>query len=75
MAEKPIRRSRMKDWRNQMDALFSIAQVAERCAVSTRTVRRWIEDDGLPISRPGKGRLIRICESDLVEFIKRGRTR
>jgi excisionase family DNA binding protein len=66
----------MKDRRpNKVDALLSIAQVAERCAVSTRTVRRWIDDRDLPISRPGKGRLIRISESDLAKFINRGRRR
>ena len=60
----------MKDRRsNQVDALLSIAKVAERCAVSTSTVRRWIEECGLPISRPGNSRLIRIFESDLAEFI------
>jgi excisionase family DNA binding protein len=58
---------------NQVDMLLSIADVAKRCVVSTRTVRRWIEDSGLPIFRPGKGRLIRISERDLVAFINRGR--
>jgi excisionase family DNA binding protein len=76
MAKKPIWRPIMKDRRpNQVDALLSIAQVAERCAVSTRTVRRWIEDGDLTISRPGRGRLVRISESDLDKFIKQGRRR
>jgi excisionase family DNA binding protein len=64
----------MKDKRpDQMHALPSIAQVAERCAVSTRTVRRWIDDSDLPISRPGKGPLIRISKIDLAQYINKSR--
>jgi excisionase family DNA binding protein len=48
--------------------LFTLAQVAERLQVSTKTVRRWIENDDLIAHR--LGRQLRISEADLQAFIK-----
>ena len=48
--------------------LFTLAQVAERLQVSTKTVRRWIENDDLIAHR--LGRQLRIGESDLQAFIR-----
>jgi len=48
--------------------LFTLAQVAERLQVSTKTVRRWIENDDLIAHR--LGRQLRISEADLQVFIK-----
>jgi excisionase family DNA binding protein len=42
-----------------MDDLLTLKEVAERFAVSQRTVRRWIEDGKIRAYRPG-GKLIRI---------------
>jgi excisionase family DNA binding protein len=47
--------------------LFSILDVAEQVAVSTRTVRRWI-DDGLLVSTQIRG-IIRIEDDDLRAFL------
>ena len=49
-------------------ALYTVAQVAERLQVSTKTVRRWIENDDLIAHR--LGRQLRISEADLQTFIK-----
>jgi excisionase family DNA binding protein len=46
---------------------FTIAQVAELMGVSTRSVRRWI-DDGLLIAHRFRG-AVRIAEPDLRAFI------
>ena len=48
--------------------LFTLAQVAERLQVSTKTVRRWIENDDLIAHR--LGRQLRISDTDLQAFIK-----
>ena len=46
---------------------FSIAEVAEQLGVSTRTVRRWI-DDGLLVAHKIVG-VVRIAEDDLQAFL------
>jgi excisionase family DNA binding protein len=46
---------------------FTIVQVAELLAVSTRTVRRWIEKDMLVGHRLGGA--VRIAEDDLKAFL------
>jgi excisionase family DNA binding protein len=45
---------------------FKISEVAERLRVSTRTVRRWIENGDLIVHRVGG---IRIAEGDLRAFL------
>jgi excisionase family DNA binding protein len=46
---------------------FTVAEVAERLHVSTRTVRRWIEN--LELATHRFGRAVRIAESDLRAFL------
>jgi excisionase family DNA binding protein len=46
---------------------FTIAEVAERLHVSTRTVRRWIEAGDLVAHRIGG--IVRVAESDLRAFL------
>ena len=51
--------------------LLSLAQVADLCTVSSRTVRRWIHD-GLPAHRlPGNGArgILRVSYIDLEDWI------
>jgi excisionase family DNA binding protein len=74
MAPDRIRRSAMKNKLSyEIPVLLSVAETAERCGVSTKTVRRWIKHRGLRIYRPGEGRLIRISESDITKFLNNGR--
>ena len=47
---------------------ISVAEVARRCDVSTRTVRRWIGARQLPAYR--LGRQLRIRAQDLEIFLK-----
>jgi excisionase family DNA binding protein len=49
-------------------ALYTVAQIAERFQVSTKTVRRWIEAGDLIAHR--FGRQLRISEPDLMAFIR-----
>src|SRR5215213_9869649 len=51
----------------QRSSLLTIEQVAERCSVSARTVRRWIASRALPVHRLGT-RNLRISEHDLAAF-------
>jgi excisionase family DNA binding protein len=53
--------------RHRDDKFFTIAQVAERLQVATRTVRRWIEAGDLVAHRLGGA--VRIAESDLWAFL------
>lgn len=46
---------------------LSIDALADRLAVSAKTVRRWIEAGDLPAHR--LGRQIRISEEDAVRFV------
>jgi excisionase family DNA binding protein len=46
---------------------FTVKQVAEALAVSTRTIRRWIESDELVVHHLGGA--VRIAEADLKAFI------
>ena len=48
------------------DDLLTIKEVAGRCRVSTKTVRRWIKSGELPAYR--LGRQWRISERDLRRF-------
>jgi len=46
---------------------FTIAEVAERLHVATRTVRRWIKAGDLVVHRVGG--VVRIAEDDLRAFL------
>ena len=49
--------------------LLTPHEVATRCRVSLRTVRRWIADGELPVLR--LGRSVRIRKSALAAFLRR----
>lgn len=51
--------------------LLTLAAAAARCAVSTKTLRRWIAAEQLRFHR--LGRQIRIAEEDLQAFLARQR--
>jgi excisionase family DNA binding protein len=65
----PSRHGRVAPRRHFREPLrfFTVAEVAERLHVSTRTVRRWIENFELVTHR--FGRAVRIAESDLNAFL------
>jgi len=46
---------------------LTVEQVAQRCSVSTRTTRRWIEAGALRAYRLGS--LVRVSEEDLAAFL------
>jgi excisionase family DNA binding protein len=50
---------------------LTIREAAANFHVSTRTVRRWIEDGEIPAYRVG--RIVRIARSDLEAFLARHR--
>ena len=54
--------------------LLTIADVAERCGVSVKSVRRWIDRDELAVHRLPPGRAIRVSEADLALFLTQSRT-
>ena len=64
VASGPVRGRRNRD--NEI-RFFTIAEVAERLNVSTRTVRRWIEAGDLVVHRISG--VVRIAESDLRAFL------
>ncbi len=52
--------------------LHSVDEVADILGVSERTIYRWIHEGTLPTKRIGPaGRLIRIIDEDLINFINR----
>ena len=53
--------------RDDQFKFFTIAEVAERLHVATRTVRRWIKADDLVVHRVGG--VVRIAERDLRSFL------
>ena len=53
--------------RDNQIKFFTIAEVAERLGVSTRTVRRWIRAGDLVAHRFGE--IVRISEKDLRAFL------
>ena len=55
----------------RLPKLFSVAEIAMALGVCEKTVRRWIDAKALPVHRIG--RLVRIAESDLAEFVVRSR--
>jgi len=46
---------------------LTVEQIAERCAVSTRTTRRWIDTGALRAHR--LGHLVRVSDEDLAAFL------
>lgn len=52
-------------------SLLTAEQIAARCQVALRTVRRWITAGDLPVLR--LGRAVRIAEDDLERFLQRSR--
>ena len=52
--------------------LLTIESVAELCGVSSRTVYRWLDREGLPVHRiPGTGArpILRIAQDDLDDWL------
>ena len=49
---------------------YTVAQIADICQVSERTVHRWIAAGHLPVTR--LGRLIRVNPRDLELFLRDG---
>ena len=64
VASGPVRGRRNRD--NEI-RFFTIAEVAERLHVATRTIRRWIQADDLVVHRVGG--VVRIAEGDLRAFL------
>jgi excisionase family DNA binding protein len=58
---------RRRHHRDDQIKFFTIAELAERLSVSTRTVRRWIEAGDLVVHRLGS--VVRIAEDDLRTFL------
>jgi excisionase family DNA binding protein len=67
---RPGPMKRCHDRRRESDQIkfFTIADVAERLDVATRTIRRWIQSDDLLVHRFGG--VVRIAEDDLQDFLK-----
>lgn len=51
--------------------LLTVAEVAARLGLCTKTVRRRIADGGLPVHR--LGRSLRVSEADLGAYLERSR--
>jgi excisionase family DNA binding protein len=66
VASGPVRGRRNRD--NEI-RFFTIAEVAERLNVSTRTVRRWIEPEAGDLVVHRISGVVRIAESDLRAFL------
>ena len=54
--------------RDNQIKFFTIAEVAERLCVATRTVRRWVEAGDLAVHR-GIREMVRIADDDLRAFL------
>ncbi len=57
--------------RHEEMSFLTIAEVAQRLSVSTRSIRRWIADENLIAHRFGAA--VRIAESELAAFIAQHR--
>jgi excisionase family DNA binding protein len=55
------------------DEFLTVAEVAELLKLNQQTVRNWIDKRQLPAIHVG--RRVRICRSDLEQFLERGRTK
>jgi excisionase family DNA binding protein len=70
---KPASHMRVPNTRSQpVGDLHTIDELAERWEVSTRTVQRLIKSGALRIHRIG--RLVRISEADIEEFLAKKRS-
>ena len=49
------------------ERLLTITDDADRCQVSPRSVRRWINEGRLKVIRLGRN--VRVCEGDLAKFL------
>lgn len=56
-----------------MPAYLTVDEVAELLKINPQTVRNWIDRGELPAVRVGQRR-VRICQSDLDEFLAAGAT-
>jgi excisionase family DNA binding protein len=54
------------------DRFLKLKEVQDLLGVSRTTVWRWVAEHGLKVVRVGG--VVRICESDLQEFLKRHKT-
>jgi excisionase family DNA binding protein len=66
-----VREENAPNARRRHDQFWTIAQVADRLQVATRTVRRWINGGELVVHRIGG--VVRISESDLRSFLATNR--
>lgn len=53
--------------------LYTVTETAAFAQVSTKTIRRWLDDGRIPFHR--LGRQLRIAEDDLLAFLKQTRSR
>ena len=67
----PSGRVRGRRHRDYQFKFLTIAEVAERLNVATRTVRRWIEAGDLVVHKVGN--VVRIADGDLRGFLNRHR--
>ena len=54
------------------ERLLTIADVADRCQVSSRSVRRWIDEGRLKVIRLGRN--VRVSERDLANLLSNCQT-
>lgn len=55
--------------------LLTIREAAERLRLNERTIYRYIASGKLRVIRITKGHIVRIDEKDLVQFIKKHKTK
>ena len=65
-------KKRFSDDQPRRQLLMTVGQTAATCGVSSKTVKRWIADDGLPVHRlPGSGArpIMAVSRTDLDEWL------
>jgi excisionase family DNA binding protein len=67
MSSNAFGHARGRRHRDDQIQFLTIAEVAERLHVATRTIRRWIQADDLVVHRVGG--VVRIAEGDLRAFL------
>lgn len=55
--------------------LLTIKEVAAELRISERTIFRYIKSGKLKVIRLSKGHIVRIAEKDLLQFLKKHRTK